>query len=154
VRIERGLLLAGPVEGVMTRGRASATGGYATSALAAGFTAAVLKKLRLEAERRSDLLPICTTFEDERAALSRDMCCAVGDGGTNSEGLDTETIRRRANSLALRSSQAFLAASKGAGFVAGHPAERAVREAMFFLVWSCPQPVLFAALHEFACLLE
>jgi hypothetical protein len=59
-------------------------------------------------------------------------------------------IRRRANSLVLRATQAQLAASKGAGFVAGHPAERAVREAMFFLVWSCPQPVLAAALREFA----
>jgi hypothetical protein len=47
-----------------------------------------------------------------------------------------------------------LAASKGAGFVAGHPAERAVREAMFFLVWSCPQPVVSAALREFACVID
>jgi hypothetical protein len=52
----------------------------------------------------------------------------------------------------LRATQAYLAASKGAGFVAGHPAERLVREAMFFLVWSCPQPVLAANLREFACL--
>ena len=63
-------------------------------------------------------------------------------------------IRRRANSLVLRATQAQLAASKGAGFVAGHPAEREVREALFFLVWSCPQPVLSAALREFACLTE
>jgi hypothetical protein len=54
----------------------------------------------------------------------------------------------------LRATQAQLAASKGAGFVRGHPAERAVREAMFFLVWSCPQPVLAAALREFACLAD
>jgi hypothetical protein len=39
----------------------------------------------------------------------------------------------------LRAGQAALTASKGAGFVAGHPAERLVRESMFFLVWSCPQ---------------
>ena len=52
---------------------------------------------------------------------------------------------------AARATQADLAASKGAGFVAGHPAERAVREALFFLVWSCPQPVLAAALRGFAC---
>jgi alkylation response protein AidB-like acyl-CoA dehydrogenase len=65
-----------------------------------------------------------------------------------------ELIRARANSLVLRATQAYLAASKGAGFVTGHPAERAVREAMFFLVWSCPQPVLTAALREFACLSE
>jgi hypothetical protein len=50
----------------------------------------------------------------------------------------------------LRATQSLLAASKGAGFVSGHFAERAVREAMFFLVWSCPQPVVRAALREFA----
>jgi hypothetical protein len=65
-----------------------------------------------------------------------------------------ESIRQRANSLVLRAAQAWLAACKGAGFVTGHPAERLVREAMFFLVWSCPQPVLAAALREFACVLE
>jgi hypothetical protein len=53
----------------------------------------------------------------------------------------------------LRAAQSYLAASKGAGFVSGHPAERAVREAMFFLVWSCPQPVVSAALREFACVI-
>ena len=54
----------------------------------------------------------------------------------------------------LRAAQAYLAASKGAGFVVGHPAERAVREAMFFLVWSCPAPVVSAALREFACVID
>jgi hypothetical protein len=64
--------------------------------------------------------------------------------------LTPDSIRTRANSLALRSTQALLAASKGAGFVSGHFAERAVREAMFFLVWSCPAPVVAAALRELA----
>ena len=60
-------------------------------------------------------------------------------------------MRARANSLCLRSAQSYLTASKGAGFVAGHPAGRFVREAMFFQVWSCPAPVAAAALREFAC---
>ena len=67
---------------------------------------------------------------------------------------NTDTIRQRANTLVLRATQAALAASKGAGFVAGHPAERMVREALFFLVWSCPQPVLNANLCELAGILE
>ena len=32
--------------------------------------------------------------------------------------------------------------------VAGHPAERLVREAHFFLVWSCPQSVAGITLCE------
>ncbi|MEX1224544.1 MAG: acyl-CoA dehydrogenase, partial [Pirellulales bacterium] len=61
-----------------------------------------------------------------------------------------EQLRTRANSLALRASQASLTAAKGAGYVWGHPAGRWCREALFFLVWSCPQPVLAANLCEFA----
>ena len=61
-----------------------------------------------------------------------------------------DELRTRANSLALRSTQAALAAAKGAGFVAGHPAGRWCREALFFLVWSCPQSVVAANLCELA----
>ena len=75
---------------------------------------------------------------------------AEGPSGAGSSSPSAESIRGRANSLALRSTQALLTASKGAGFVAGHFAERAVREALFFLVWSCPQPVVDAALRELA----
>ena len=63
-------------------------------------------------------------------------------------------LRARANSLALRASQAALAAAKGAGFVEGHPAGRWCREALFFLVWSCPQEVMLANLCELAGLRE
>jgi hypothetical protein len=61
-----------------------------------------------------------------------------------------EELRSRANSLVLRSSQAALTAAKGSGYVLGHPAGRWCREALFFLVWSCPQPVMAAALCELA----
>mgnify|MGYP003312524166 CR=1 FL=1 len=61
-----------------------------------------------------------------------------------------EDLRIRANSLALRASQASLAAAKGSGYVRGHPAGRWCREALFFLVWSCPKPVMTANLCELA----
>jgi hypothetical protein len=50
----------------------------------------------------------------------------------------------------LRATQAALAAAKGAGYIAHHPAGRWCREALFFLVWSCPQSVLAANLCELA----
>ncbi len=59
-------------------------------------------------------------------------------------------LRAQANSLALRASQAALAAAKGTGYVVGHPAGRWCREALFFLVWSCPQGVMAANLCELA----
>ena len=90
----------------------------------------------------------------ELQTLKSDLVKALrGEAGDDPQ-LTTESIRIRANSLVLRMTQAYLAATKGAGFLATHPASRMVREAMFFLVWSCPQPVLTAQLQEFACVLE
>ena len=43
-------------------------------------------------------------------------------------------------------------AAKGAGFVEGHPVGRWCREALFFLVWSCPQQVAEAGLCELVTL--
>jgi hypothetical protein len=85
-------------------------------------------------------------LEAEIDQLRADLLAAAG--GTPNCG--PEQIRTRANSLALRTTQAALTAAKGAGYVEGHPVGRWCREAMFFLVWSCPQPVLTANLCELA----
>jgi alkylation response protein AidB-like acyl-CoA dehydrogenase len=148
-------LLAGPVEGVMKQGRGGGTGSVTTSSLAVGLSRRAVTLLERETERRPELGEITRSLSDELRGLRHDLLLAADEEiETSPPECSPESIRRRANSLALRSTQAALTASKGAGFVAGHPAERAVREAMFFLVWSCPQPVASAALREFACLVE
>jgi len=150
VLIEKKLLVAGPVEQVMRQG-ASSTGSLGTSALATGLSRAALRHLSSEAAARPDLSPIIEPLADECRSLETALSQATDRSAAAADpALSPEAIRTRANSLALRSTQALLAASKGAGFVAGHFAERAVREAMFFLVWSCPQPVVTAALRELA----
>jgi alkylation response protein AidB-like acyl-CoA dehydrogenase len=112
---------------------------------------AAISRLEVEAAQRPDLVPIWQPLADECDAIEATIARAIAAGpGADDPALSSEAIRTRANSLALRSTQALLAASKGAGFVAGHFAERAVREAMFFLVWSCPAPVVAAALRELA----
>ena len=68
----------------------------------------------------------------------------------DADSCDTSEIRGAANRLVLRSTQAALTAAKGAGFVEGHPVGKWCREALFFLVWSCPQPVAQAHLCELA----
>ena len=60
----------------------------------------------------------------------------------------------RANSLVLRATQMSLAAAKGAGYASRHPVGRWCREALFFLVWSCPQPVVEENLRELAGLAD
>jgi alkylation response protein AidB-like acyl-CoA dehydrogenase len=51
-------------------------------------------------------------------------------------------IRSECNDLALRITHASVALYKGTALLAGHPAQRLAREAMFLLVWSCPNPVI------------
>ena len=51
-------------------------------------------------------------------------------------------IRGACNELALRITHAAVALYKGTGLLADHPAQRLAREAMFLLVWSCPDPVI------------
>lgn len=153
VVIPEASLIAGPVENVMKRpdGQGGA-GSLTTSALALGVALRAIKRLKLETEKRPDLLEIYEPFQAEYQEITNEMFTALSSGVLN--GAISEKIRECSNSLVLRASQALLAAVKGAGFVKGHPAERAIREAMFFLVWSCPQPVVHANMREFACVLD
>jgi alkylation response protein AidB-like acyl-CoA dehydrogenase len=152
VQVPERFVLAGPVENVMKRGAGGGAGSLTTSALALGHAENALVRLRGEAEQRPDLQEIHEPLAAEQRGIAGDLLAMAR--GEAPAAVSIESIRQRANSLVLRAAQAYLAASKGAGYVAGHPAERIVREAMFFLVWSCPQPVASAAMREFACLAE
>ncbi len=126
---------------------ASRTGGLATTALALGAARASIELLKAEAARRDTLRQFTSGFEDELAGLVARLLAAA-EAGIAPDARDA--LRGDANGLVLRAAQAALTASKGAGFVCGHPAERLVRESLFFLVWSCPQSVTAAMLCEFA----
>lgn len=146
VRVPDDLILVGPVENVMTAGRVVSTGGHETSTLAVGVATAAIKFLQTEADKRQDLVAAADSFAAELANVRGDLFSAArGEPACNKE-----TLRKQANSLVLRSTQAALAAAKGAGFVTGHPVGRWCREALFFMVWSCPQPVMSANLCELA----
>jgi alkylation response protein AidB-like acyl-CoA dehydrogenase len=144
------LVLAGPVENVMSVGAGAGTGGLGTTTLALGLTKAALAFLTGESQRRDDLRPPSDALADEALALEVDLFAAV----RGQPHCSNDELRQRANSLVLRAAQAALAAAKGSGYVAGHPAGRWCREALFFLVWSCPQPVLSANLCELAGILD
>lgn len=151
VRVNAADLLHGPIEGVMRSSTGGGAGSVGTSALAIGAATGSLRQFTKETERRPDLAEFVDPLNAECDRLTADLQAAAA--GTNSA-VDAEQLRQNANSLVMRSAQAWLAATKGAGFVAGHPAERAVRESMFFLVWSCPGPVLAGNLRELSCALQ
>ncbi|MEQ8850038.1 acyl-CoA dehydrogenase family protein [Botrimarina sp.] len=139
-------VVAGPTPEVMKSGVGGATGGPQTSTLAVGNAAASLAILRDEATRRRDLDQAASAMGAEHAELIGDLLHAARGEPTCS----SESLRQRSNSLVLRAAQAALTAKKGAGYLANAEAGRLCREALFFLVWSCPQPVQQAGLCELA----
>jgi alkylation response protein AidB-like acyl-CoA dehydrogenase len=149
VHVGREWLLDGPSENVMAGRSGTKTGGLQTSALAVGLSAAAVEFLEKESQQRSDLAEPTANLRAELDTTQRDLV-ALAAGSAN---CSSDEIRTRANSLVLRATQAALAAAKGSGYVTGHPAGRWCREALFFLVWSCPQPVMNANLCELAGLL-
>ncbi len=140
-------LLAGPAPEVMAHPGATGTGGLETSALALGQARAALVALASEAPRRQDLAEpldaLIASWQEVRTLLS---ATASGVPGALTSG----EVRARANALVLSITQANLTARKGTGFLRTEPAQRWARQALFFLVWSCPGPVAQAAIRDLA----
>jgi len=148
VRIEREWLLSEPAEDVMQLGLGGRTGGLQTSTLALGLASGAVEYIQQQAEKRPDLLHPAEQLQAELDRTVAKLEQLSGSGTADASA--TGDLRAQANSLVLRAAQAALVAAKGAGFIEGHPTGRWCREALFFLVWSCPQPVLDANLCELA----
>ena len=147
VEIEPGDLLAGPVPNVITSRQAVGTGGLETSALALGQAQAAIALLKQEDPARFALEEPLEGLVQEWALLKSDLFGVVsGNGGR----MTPEIIRRRANSLVSRATQACLIARRGSGFLLTDPAQRWARQALFFHVWSCPKPVATATIRDLA----
>ena len=122
-------------------------GGLATTALALGAARAAIAHLVEEAGTRPPLRPAAAGLAAEADDIRIRLTEAAREG---LEPTARDALRAEATGLVVRAAQAALTAAKGEGFVVGHPAERRVREAHFFLVWSCPQAVSSAVLCELA----
>ena len=134
VRLDRHWLLAGPAERVIT---GEATGGLTTSCLALGLAESATMYLRQEADARPELTPVAERLENRRRSLWQTLLRHAEGTGSPEE---ANYLRAEANLCVMQATQAALTASKGTGFVHPHPAQRWARQALFFLVWSCPKP--------------
>jgi alkylation response protein AidB-like acyl-CoA dehydrogenase len=143
VTVDRHWLLAGPTENVLKSGSRGGTGGLETSCLALGLAGAAIDKLHEEAAARPDLAELAGRLEANRTRVREEMYGIATGAGSPPALLE---LRAKANALVLRATQAALTACKGAGFVHPHPAQRWARQALFFLVWSCPRPAAEATL--------
>lgn len=121
-------------------------GGLQTSILALGHARRAAAYLRVEAQKRESLIAVADKVNADIEEL-----VGLAERLTDGEPCISQIeLRSRANSLVLRVNQAALQAAKGAGFIQGHQSGRWAKEALFFLVWSCPQEVVEANLCELA----
>jgi butyryl-CoA dehydrogenase len=146
-RVELGEVLIGPSSDVMAIPGLAGTGGLETTALALGLARAALLAYQTEAEHRDDLAEPAKALATEwQARWDELMAIAANEPGAPAP----QEIRGRGNDLVLRLTQSYLTAAKGSGFVRGEPAQRWARQALFFLVWSCPSPVARASMRDMA----
>ena len=147
VQVDESDLLAGPTTELSSQPGAVGTAGLETSALALGQARAALSALvGLAADRVELTDPVDVLCETWQQAWSSLLACARGDEGT----VSASQVRAQANALALRTTQAYLTARRGTGFLRAEPAQRWARQALFFLVWSCPTPIAQAAIRDLA----
>jgi len=141
VDIPDAAILRGPAEKVLTRNNHIPLG---QAFLAMGLCRGALELIANLANKAGPAAAreAMRRFEMQIATLRG----RIGDlSKTGREAEATEqaaSIRGECNDLALRTTHAAVALSKGTGLLAGHPAQRLAREAMFLLVWSCPNPVI------------
>jgi alkylation response protein AidB-like acyl-CoA dehydrogenase len=143
-------IIFGPAPQVMKIGATGGTGSLTTSAVALGAALRTFDGLQEESRHRPELHSSVMHLVAESEQLQSELRIAVQtspEAGTP-PGLSAEAIRFKANSLSSRTALAYVSCAKGAGFVSGHPAERALREAMFFQVWSCPPSVTRDTIHD------
>ncbi|MEM7454780.1 MAG: acyl-CoA dehydrogenase family protein [Planctomycetota bacterium] len=145
VFVAQSSVIGGPRESVLT-GFGGGAGGFQTSALALGLSNAAIKLVEKQAGQRDWLSDGGDSLRQQHTELVEQLLSSARGNPV----CTNEELRIGANSLVLRATQAALVAAKGAGYVTGHPAGRWCREALFFLVWSCPTAVSRAGLCELA----
>jgi alkylation response protein AidB-like acyl-CoA dehydrogenase len=135
VAIDRDLLLLGPAPNVLSLRRKSVP--IPQAFLALGHARGGVD---LIAEHDSDRARnLVRKFGEQIDALHGRVVRACQPG---SDPQVIPLLRGECNELALRVAHAAVALYKGNALLLSHPAQRLAREAMFLLVWSCPDPVI------------
>jgi len=134
VKVNLADVIAGPCENVLATVSSNSTGGFQTSALALGLSRSAIDFIGSQLEKRPNLNETHESLLNQFAELEKRLIDLASGFSTCSN----EELRSDANSLVLRATQSALVTAKGSGYVEGHPVGRWCREALFFLVWSCP----------------
>ncbi len=89
-------------------------------------------------------------FEQQLDGLRTEILALCQPGRESEAVAANARLRGACNDLALRAAHAAVALYKGAALLTDHPAQRLAREAMFLLVWSCPNSVIDCTLDLLA----
>lgn len=138
VIIEDSWILRGPDQAVLGGRRNSLTLGQ--TFIATGLTQAALN---LIADHKSDRAKAAHDRLAHQLSELRTEVAALCQAGREADATAANArLRGACNDLALRATHVAIALYKGTALLQDHPAQRLAREAMFLLVWSCPNPVI------------
>lgn len=81
------------------------------------------------------------TIRPAYETLRRDLIEAANELKNPDAEIPAARLRARVNDLLVRTSATLMTLSKGTGYLQSHPAQKLLREAAFFLIWSAPPAV-------------
>jgi len=146
VSLDRRWILRGPVPKALSgRSRGVPLG---QAFLALGLCRGALELIRSQDSDRARSL--ATRLGEQLSAVRNrvlELCRSGREADAAAEG---PALRANCNDLAVRITQTAVALHKGSALLLDHPAQRLAREAMFFLVWSCPDPVIDCTVNVLA----
>ena len=137
VRIEDRLVLRGPGEKLLGRRNHLPLG---QAFLAMGLCQGALDLIRGHISTAAQTAH--ARLVEQLAGLRKQIVELSRDARESEATAAAPEIRGQCNDLAVRTTHAAVALYKGTALLSGHPAQRLAREAMFLLVWSCPNPVI------------
>jgi butyryl-CoA dehydrogenase len=138
VHLESRWLLRGPMEKVLSRSSRGLPLGQIF--LAFGLCKGALDLIQQEGSDRAKSLH--DKFAHQLAAIRGEVLDLCKPGHESQAASAAPRVRASCHELAIRMTQSAIALFKGSALLIDHPAQRLAREAMFFLVWSCPDPVI------------
>jgi alkylation response protein AidB-like acyl-CoA dehydrogenase len=141
VFIDDRFVLKGPAQNVAAGRKKSVPLGQAF--LAMGLCRAGIDLIAEHDSQRAQQTVIA--FDSQLSALRQQVVEYCRPNAKSDVKLDSAVgpqLRGACNELAIRITHAAVAIYKGSALLRGHPAQRYAREAMFLLVWSCPDSVI------------
>lgn len=148
VVVDASMVLAPPAEKALSR--TSPVKIWTVVASGIGLAGAMVRLVGLHAKKtngplREQAEELVSRYEAVRERMYR---CAEQLAGAE-KGPSITGVRVAVNDLLVRLAVATLVYAKGSGFIRQRDAQRLVREAMFFLVWSAPEDVRSQTLAGF-----